>query len=311
MAQTQLLRIILAAIGGFVLFAAIFLMPFAALPLAAVGLAYGMTQAFFVALATVALTAFILTPPLAIVFAISFLLPTLILVRQALLSRQNEDGGYQFFPLDSLILLTLAMTGLGTVLIFLVTGGSQGLPQAFANAMLSSPEIKAALMQVYSLSTEEEIFWVANLMLITGFASWPLMLLGNMKIAQALLVRVERNLRPHENYDLLQLPLWLVGPLSFFMAVAAFASGWLASLGASLAAIIFAAYFLLGLAIIHAISRPWNGRGFILATLYFLIFVMAWLIIPISLIGLLDTRFNFRRLNTTADKSSNAKGDEE
>ena len=311
MAQTPMLRIVLAAIGSFVLFAAIFLMPFASLPLAAVGLAYGVTQAFLVALTATVITAIILTPPLAIVFAISFLLPTLLLVRQSLLSRAQDDGSYQFFPLSSLILLCLSMTGLGTVLIFLVTGGSEGLPQSFANAMLASPEIKTALMQVYSLTTDDEIFWVANIMLITGFAGWPLLLLGNMQIAQALLVKVERNLRPTDNYDLLQLPAWLIGSLGFFMLLAGIAPGWLATLGASLAAIVFAAYFLLGLAIIHAISRHWNGRGFILASLYFLIFVMAWLIIPISLMGVLDSRLNFRRLRRAADKPSDADGDKE
>jgi RsiW-degrading membrane proteinase PrsW (M82 family) len=72
-----------------------------------------------------------------------------------------------------------------------------------------------------------------------------------------------------------------------------------------------AAYFLLGLAIIHAISRHWNGRGLLLAALYFLIFVMAWVIIPVSLMGLLDTRFDFRKLNQRPDKPSNVEGDEE
>jgi len=74
---------------------------------------------------------------------------------------------------------------------------------------------------------------------------------------------------------------------------------------------ILAAYFLLGLAIIHAISRHWNGRGLLLAALYFLIFVMAWVIIPVSLMGLLDTRFDFRKLNQRPDKPSNVEGDEE
>ena len=73
----------------------------------------------------------------------------------------------------------------------------------------------------------------------------------------------------------------------------------------------FSGSFLLGLAIIHAISRHWNGRGFMLAVLYFLIFVMAWVIIPISLMGLLDTRFDFRGLNRRPDKPSDAEGDEE
>jgi len=148
-------------------------------------------------------------------------------------------------------------------------------------------------------------------MLVSAFASWPLLLLGNMQLAQALLVRMKRNLRPQENYDSLQLPIWLVAPLAIFMGGAALLSGWPASLSAALAAMIMAAYFLLGLAIIHAISRHWNGRGFLLAVLYFLIFVMAWVIIPVSLMGLLDTRFDFRGLNRRPDKPSDAEGDEE
>ena len=311
MANTQLLRIVFAAIGSFVLFAALVFMPFAPLPVAAIGLSFGITQAVITAVVAAVLTAIILSPPLAIVFAITFLAPTLVLVRQGLLSRQTADGKFVFFPLTQMIVLALAMTGIGTFLIFFITGGSEGLPQSFTNAIQQAPEVRNALVQVYGISSQEEMLWIANVMLITGFASWPLILLGNLQLAQALLVRVKRNLRPQDNYFRLQLPIWLVGPLAIFMAGAMLASGWLATLSAALAASILAAYFLLGLAIIHAISRHWNGRGFMLAVLYFLIFVMAWVIIPISLMGLLDTRFDFRGLNRRPDKPSDAEGDEE
>jgi hypothetical protein len=257
------------------------------------------------------MTAIILSPPLAMVFAITFLVPTIVLVRQALLSRQAANGHYIFFPLTQLIMLTLGMTGIGASLLFLITGGADGLPVSFANAIQQSPEVRTALMQVYGISSEEEMLWIANVMLVSGFAGWPLLLLGNMQIAQALLVQVKRNLRPQENYDTLQLPRRLVAPLAIFMAGAALLPGWPATLSAALAAMILAAYFLLGLAIIHAISRHWNGRGLLLAALYFLIFVMAWVIIPVSLMGLLDTRFDFRKLNQRPDKPSNVEGDEE
>jgi hypothetical protein len=311
MANTQLLRIVFAAIGSFVLFAALIFMPFAPVPVAAIGLSFGVVQAAMVAALAIMMTAIILSPPLAMVFAITFLVPTIVLVRQALLSRQAANGDYIFFPLTQLIMLTLGMTGIGASLLFLITGGADGLPVSFANAIQQSPEVRTALMQVYGISSEEEMLWIANVMLVSGFAGWPLLLLGNMQIAQALLVQVKRNLRPQENYDTLQLPRRLVAPLAIFMAGAALLPGWPATLSAALAAMILAAYFLLGLAIIHAISRHWNGRGLLLAALYFLIFVMAWVIIPVSLMGLLDTRFDFRKLNQRPDKPSNVEGDEE
>ena len=311
MANTQLLRIVFAAIGSFVLFAALIFMPFAPVPVAAIGLSFGVAQAIMVSALAIIMAAIILSPALAIVFAISFLVPTVVLVRQALLSRQADDGAYIFFPVQQLIVLALGMTGIGTDLLFAISCGADGLPLAFANAIQQSPEVRAALVQIYGISSDEEMLWIANVILVTGFASWPLLLLGNMQIAQALLVRVGRNLRPQENYDILQLPRWLVGPLVIFMAGAGLLPGWAATLSAALAAMIIAAYFLLGLAIIHAISRHWNGRGFLLAGLYFLIFAMAWVIIPVSLMGLLDTRFDFRKLNQRPDKPSNVEGDEE
>ncbi len=311
MTQTLLLRIIMAAIGSFMLFAALFSLPFAALPMAYIGLSYGIAQAAMVAVGALALTAILLAPSLAIIFALMFLVPTLVLVRQALLSRQMEDGQFEFFPLEKLIVMTLAITGFGTLLVFSLFSGDGGMPQSFANAMGNAPEIRQTLSQMYDLSSADAILRVANLIIITGFASWPLLLLGNMQIAQALSEKFEKNLRPGGDYTKLTLPIWLMPALLVFLATSTLLDGWPGTLGATLAGIVLAAYFLLGLAIIHAISRPWNGRGFFLAVLYFLLFVMAWVIIPIALMGLLDARFDFRKLNNTPDKPSDTQGDKE
>ncbi len=311
MANNLLLRIILAAIGTFVLFAALIFLPFAGLPMAAIGLAYGVTQAALVALAAMIIMGVILAPSLSIAFAILFAVPILVTLRQALLSRQNEAGDYIFYPLDRLILMVIGICGFGAVVLFTLMGGATGLPQSFANALASSPEIRELLGQMYNLSRPEDILRVANIMLITGFASWPLIVLGNLQIAQALLVKTGLNMRPKTDYERLQLPQWLSLILGALLIGAFFTSGTLATLLATLAAITIGAYFLLGLAIIHAISRHWNARGFFLAGLYFLIFMMAWVIIPVSLMGLLDTRFDFRKLKQHPDKPSDETGDKE
>ena len=318
MTQALLLRIILAATSSFVLFAAIFTLPFAALPMAYIGLAYGAAQAAMVAVATVIISGVILGPSLAIVFFFLFLLPTFVLVRQALLSRAQDSDPkaeaaptFVFYPLQNLILLTLAMTGLGTLLGFLSLGGDVGLPQAMADALMASPGISSALVSVYQISSPEDYLRLANFMVIASFASWPLLVLGNAQAAQGLLVKLGKNLRPAHDYLSLTLPPWLALVFGALFVLGLALPGWVGTLAATLAALVMSAYFLLGLAIIHAIPRNWNGRGIVLTTLYFLIFVMAWVSIPVSLMGLLDARFDFRKLRQRPDKPSNSTGDKE
>jgi hypothetical protein len=316
MTQALLLRIIVAATSSFVLFAAIFTMPLAALPMAYIGLAYGAAQAAMVAVATLIISSVIMGPPLAIVFFIVFLAPTFVLVRQALLSRPRETDeksapSFVFYPLQKLILLVLSLTGLGTVLAFVSLGGEAGLPQAMADALRQSPGISSALLSVYEISSPEDYLRLANFMLIASFASWPLLLLGNAQAAQGILVKLGNNLRPASSYQTLTLPPWLSFGFAALLTLGLVLPGWVATLAVTLAALVMSAYFLLGLAIIHAISRNWRGRGPILATLYFLIFVMAWVSIPVSLMGLLDARFDFRGLRKRPDKPSNSTGDKE
>ena len=107
------------------------------------------------------------------------------------------------------------------------------------------------------------------------------------------------------------MPPWLALVFGALFVLGLALPGWVGTLAATLAALVMSAYFLLGLAIIHAISRNWNGRGIVLTTLYFLIFVMAWVSIPVSLMGLLDARFDFRKLRQRPDKPSNSTGDKE
>ena len=299
MTHTKALRVSFAAVFTCGLLVALITLPFAALPIAYIGLPLGLTAAAITAaLASVLLTA-LAGPGSAMSFIISFGVPVLWLIRLALLSRrQSLDGDYEFYPATQIIIQAVIISGTLAAFIFLANAGTpQGLPGVFAQSLQQAPQISDLIRTVYG--TDTDILGVANIILITGFASWPLILLGTLQCAQALAQYSGDNLRPAETHDRLTMPVWFDFALGLAFFGAWVTSGWTATLLAVFAAIFLGAYFLLGLAVIHAISRHWNGRVWFLAGLYFLIFVMAWVVVPISLLGLLESRLNLRRLPTT------------
>ena len=54
------------------------------------------------------------------------------------------------------------------------------------------------------------------------------------------------------------------------------------------------AYALLGFAVLHAVTRGLNGRGFMLAGLYFTVGLFGWPIVLMALVGLLETMMSLR-----------------
>ena len=277
--------------------------PLSGLPLAFIGLSYGLLQASFVALITVSLIAFI-SPMLAFSLGLMMFAPTLLLLRFALLSRAIPDSSdYEFYPFGHLILWATAITSIGSATLFLsyasVPGGLAG---SITNILWQIPEIRANLQNVYSISSQADMQAIASLIIIAGLSSWPLLLLGNLHVGQTLAQFLGRNLRPTPDYEVLRLPAWLTVILFICLAGGLWQSSqmgtsWVGDLLLTVAAICLMAYFLLGLIIIHAISHGWQGRMFALSALYFLVLMLTWVIIPISLVGLFDTVVDFRRLS--------------
>jgi predicted membrane protein DUF2232 len=58
----------------------------------------------------------------------------------------------------------------------------------------------------------------------------------------------------------------------------------------------FAAYTVLGFAVLHAITRGFNGRPFLIGGTYAVVIVMAWPALALILLGLADTAFDFRKI---------------
>ena len=266
MTHAKALRVSFAAIFTCGLLVALVTLPFAALPVAYIGLTLGLTAAAVTTgLASVLLGA-LAGPGTALSFIISFGVPILWLIRLALLSRRPSlDADYEFYPAARIILQAVIISAALAAVIFLVNADvPQGLPGMFAKSLQKAPQVSELIRTVYG--TDTNLLGVANIILITGFASWPLILLGTLQCAKRLPNMAAISAPPKrmtsENADLVR---FCAGSFAIGRVgrkrLAGHAIGCICSDS-------HGAYFLLGLAVIHAI--PATGmvvsgfwRGFI------------------------------------------------
>jgi hypothetical protein len=237
---------------------ALLLSHFTLLPLFLAGLGIG-TVGALAAGGTGALTVGILAGPLpALVYGALNALPVLILVRQAQLSRAASVGGLEWYPGGLLLcwLVGIAMGFYALALAFFAVFGN-GLIAATSDVLRLYTE---ALGDAIAPSAAEVVLGAAPLVpaLTAGF--YILNATLNAALAQHLLRRSGRNLRPSVDFAALTLP-----PQLLWLALASLLLGLiappLAPIAYTLAFIVAVAYFLLGLAVVHAFLRRRTKRG--------------------------------------------------
>ena len=133
--------------------------------------------------------------------------PVVVLVRQALLSRPAPDGGTEWYPTGQ---LAVWLAGIGVALLpfsALMLSGGEGLQATMET------EIARTLAQILPAAQESEIARVAGstapLALGMGLGGWLMLLAVNGILAQGVLGRYGRALRPAPDIADLILPGWL------------------------------------------------------------------------------------------------------
>jgi hypothetical protein len=118
-------------------------------------------------------------------------------------------------------------------------------------------------------------------------AGWLILSVGNAILAQEILARSGRALRPAPAYSTARLPHAFT--LALVVAVGlCFVPGWIGGVGLALTALVAVVYFFLGLAVIHVISRRLPARPFALALIYLCLILFAWPALILALLGLID-----------------------
>lgn len=277
------------------------LMLLAQLPLFLVGLSrnQGARGALMASGAGLVLVGFFAGPWTAGNYALAEAVPAYALVRQSTLRRSHPDGRTEWYPPGQLILwptLYTACIFLAFVMAFAGTsGGLEGELQRIFTSMrkafgLESPPPAAAPM----------LDMLIALMPGLGASSWLLITAGNVGLAQGLLVRAGRNLRPSPTLAEFALPGWLAGIVVAMAATALLLPGTLGFVGKNLCLILAMPYFFGGIALLHAFARANGAQSGLLAMLYvllgFFILILSWLaIFGLAGLGFIDQISGLRR----------------
>ena len=283
-------------------FAAGVLMSYVApLPLMMAGLHRGFRATLVGGLAALVAVAAVVGGVLPLPYALTAVLPSLVVVRQALLWRTNADGRVEWYP-PGLVLGWL--TGMGVALILIGAalvpaqppGGETGGVQAWVADTVGRTLEHLAPTLTAGQRGQMLDWWVPFFpAMVVG--SWLVMVIANAAAAQGLLARLGRSQRPTPSYRELELPVWLAVVLMGASAVGGVAEGDLGYLARNVAVLTLIPFALLGLAGMHgwAANRP--NAGLVLAAMYTVLFLAsAWVFIPVAGLGLVRfvTRFRSR-----------------
>ncbi len=276
--------------GGLLL---LFLAP---LPLFLTGLSQGLIGAA-IAGGTVLVVAALVASLVAALGALLFLVgPTLILVRQALLNRQASvaadgtaagPGDIEWYPpgLLTTCLLWIGLVWVAVTLAFLLaeSGGMQATIEAHLREALNVTLPNATPENVVQMAAG-----MASFALGFGIVSYLLLLALNGILAQGVLVRFGRNLRPSPDIADLRLPSWIAPVLAVVLLVAFLIPGDLGYVALNVAPVLLMPFFFAGLAVIHAYARRARNGGLLLALFYILLILFTWPAAFVVLVGLFD-----------------------
>ncbi len=220
-------------------------------------------------------------------------LPAALVVRQALMQRPTGPaGGVQWYPVGS-ILGWLTLLGAGIFLTAVLAGyavGEAGLEGSVSTYLDRAFKIMAPALGAADRANRVAVFTP----LFPGFvvASWLLMTAVNGALAQALLVRMGRGLRPQTPLADLKLPEWMSTLLVASAAVALLGPGELAYIGRNLVIILAVPFFFLGLAVIHALAHRAVPQATLLAVFYFMLYglllITGWTAMMVAAIGVIE-----------------------
>lgn len=220
--------------------------------------------------------------------------PVLIIVRQGLLSRPGATAGQVVWYPPGHLAACLAAYGLvilGGASLFLVgaPGGLEGAARAYLNATLygmAGPEVNLQLDAM--IDSLVRLFPAAVVM------TWTFMVVINATLAQRILARFDLNRRPSPKFADMTLPQWLTTGLVLCL-LGAMLPGQFGLVAQNAAVIMAIPFFLLGLAMIHAISRRMAARGIFLVLFYIILLISVWPAVAVAGAGFVEPWLALRR----------------
>lgn len=259
-------------------------------PLFVSGLGFGVRSAAISVLTSAVVAGLAIGMPFAVAYAMIAGLPVILLVRQALLWRES-DGIRYWYPADYLLMwwagICIALTLMAMGLLSFDDALRQGLIDGFDQMLTQVEEMQGVAPQI---SGAEFVLLMPQYL----GPMWGLFILLSGCLAQGLLVRFKKNIRPTPELTKMGLPVWLA--LAFIAAtvLSVVLDAAFPLLGA-IEITLVTLFFIQGMAVVHVVSHRWSARPFILGAIYVATVMMVWMVLIIAILGLLETWVGFRR----------------
>lgn len=268
----------------------------ASLPLFLAGLSLGATAAVLSGLAGAAAVAVVVGALAGFVYFIAYALPVAILTRQTLLNREGEDGRTEWYPSGRLLLW---LTGLALGGVLLAFAAAEMLSENGLIGTLKTAfepvfqELVSAGMLTVPQGTDPQAlqdFFRATMAIVPGVVAlfWALTLFGNGALAQRILERSKRSLRPQASFDLALLPQ----SVAFAFAVLSTASAFLPSpysmVAGNLALVACLPFLVTGFGVVHALAHTTRFPTPLLVGFYLIAAITFWPLMLVVVLGVFD-----------------------
>ncbi len=253
-----------------------------------------------IAAATATLSVLLVTnPAAATLYGISEAVPAVIMSRLALLSR-GDEAAREWYPIGRIIAAAALMSGaFAAMMLFAMSGGDiEALGKTVRTFVAAFVKIELQQLPGAPAVTEPQIDEIAKTTL--AMLPWALAILSmltiliNLWLAGRITLASGRLTRPWPDLATTTLPQGTA--LAFVAAMAgAFIGGFPGLLAGGFAAAFAFAFLLLGLAVVHTVTRGSPWRSFVLAVVYSALLVFfAGTSLALTLLGLAEGAFGFR-----------------
>jgi hypothetical protein len=266
---------------------------FAPLPLMLIGLSLGAVTGTISAIAGVITSALLGGLVASALFAVLHAFPAWIITRQSLLKQQTPNGQVQWYPIGNIISLLALMAAF--MLTMVAIAEWQNLDTLRQNFSRQFDQTLAVWLP--TLTDPQRAGLVTMFIMIFPAliaTSWLFMTVINGIIAQSILVKMDKNLRPRPVYSALALPEWHSWAVVSAACLALLGSGNLEFMGRTLAIIFSVPFFFVGLAVVHRLERHLTFPGLLLAAVYISIFLSLWAALVVAIIGVIEQWFGLR-----------------
>ena len=219
------------------------------------------------------------------------------MVHQALKHRIDKNGVTHWMP-EGHVLSWIALVALSVLLalgFFFFSGQENGVGIEAAVTASLRQGLQALMPALPATDLDTAIGMLAAFFPGTVGASWLAMLVINAMLAQNILVRMGRNIRPAIDYDRLELPGWASWALVAAAVIALVGTGDVEYIGQNGAMVLVVPFFFLGLAVAHFLANRTAFPGTAVTTIYIAMLFSRWALLAVAGLGIIEQWVGIRR----------------